>query len=380
MRNPFETEERAAWRRTIAEFTAKEVTPFVDAWDEAGETPWPLHEKLGDLGVWGFGIDEKWGGLGFDDVFMRCSYNEELARSGSGGVGAAVNCRSISVGPIAALASDDIRARSLPEILSGRKSSALAITEPGGGSDVAAMTTTARRDGNHFVLNGTKTFMTGGMNASFFVVGARTGGEGFHGISLFFVEADTPGFSRASVGRKQGWWASDTATLYFDECRVPAENMLGEEGGGFLSIVNNFNYERAAMIAGCVGAMKACLEDAVAWAQERETFGKPLIRHQAIRHKIAEISARIDVTEAYLNQICWAMNEGEAPVAEIAKGKFFATKALEFVASEAMQIMGGAGYLRGGRIERTWREVKVMAIGGGSEEIMRDLAVRRMGL
>lgn len=384
MRNPFETEERAAWRRTIADFVAAEVTPHADDWDEAGAVPWALHEKLGALGVWGFGVEERWGGHGFDDLFMRCAYNEELAKCGAGGVGAAVNGRMISVAPIADLASDDIRARALPEVLAGRKGSSLAITEPGGGSDVAAMKTTAKRDGDHFVLKGAKTFITGGMTSDFFVVGARTGGAGLQGISLFFVEADAPGFSRAALSRKQGWWASDTATLHFDGCRVPAANMMGEQDRGFLAIMRNFNTERACMIAGCLGAMKACLEDAVAWARERETFGEPLIRHQVIRHKIADISMRIDATEAYLNHICWAMNEaangGPAPVAEISKGKVFATTALEFVASETMQIMGGAGYLRGGRIERTWREVKVMAIGGGSAEILRDLAVRRMGL
>lgn len=380
MRNPFETEERAAWRRTIADFTAAEVTPFAAEWDEAGAVPWALHEKLGALGVWGFGVDERWGGLGFDDMFMRCAYNEELSKCGAGGVGAAVNGRMISVAPIARLAAEEIRARALPEILSGRKGSSLGITEPGGGSDVAAMKTTARRDGNHFVLNGEKTFITGGMTADYFVIGARTGGEGLSGISLFFVDADAPGFSRTALTRKQGWWASDQATLHLDDCRVPAENLMGEEDKGFLAIMNNFNTERACMVAGCIGHMKACLEDAIEWAQERHTFGAPLISRQAIRHKIADISIRIDAAEAFLNQICWAMNEGDDVAAEIAKAKVFASKAMEFVASEAMQIMGGAGYLRGGRIERTWREVKVMAIGGGSEEIMRDLAVRRMGL
>lgn len=155
---------------------------------------------------------------------------------------------------------------------------------------------------------------------------------------------------------------------------------MGEEDRGFLAIMNNFNYERVGMMASCVGGMKACLEDSIAWAQDRETFGKPMIRHQVIRHKIADMSMKIDATEAYLRQICWAMNEGHKPVAEISKGKVFATTALTYVANEAMQILGGAGYLRGNRIERTYRETKVMAIGGGSEEILRDLAVRQMGL
>jgi len=177
-----------------------------------------------------------------------------------------------------------------------------------------------------------------------------------------------------------GWWSSDQATLYFDNCRVPAENLMGNEDEGFIQIMHNFNYERLGMIAQSVGMMKQCLTSSIDWAQERQTFGKALINHQVIRHKIADMSAKIDATEAYLNQICWQAENAEMPVAEICKGKFFATKNLEFCASEAMQILGGAGYLRGNPVERIYREVKVMAIGGGSEEIMRDLAVRQMGL
>ena len=218
------------------------------------------------------------------------------------------------------------------------------------------------------------------MESDYFVIGARTGGPGLTGISLFFVEKDAPGFSRTPLSKKMGWWASNQATLYFDDCRVPATNMMGQEDYGFIAIMNNFNNERLALIAGCLGMMKAALEDSIAWAKERETFGKPLIKHQVIRHKIADMSAKIDAVESYMNMICWNMEQGDIPIAELSKAKFFSTKALEFVASEAMQIMGGAGYLRGNRIECIYREVKVMAIGGGSEEIMRDLAVRQMGL
>ncbi|MEM9706238.1 MAG: acyl-CoA dehydrogenase family protein [Pseudomonadota bacterium] len=380
MKNPFETPERAAFREQMKRFVEAEIKPFADQWDEEGDIPWSLHEKVGALGAYGFGVDEKYGGLGFDDSFMRAAYGEEFARCGAGGVPAALGGRSISIGPIQNLASEDIKDRALADIVAGRKGSSLAITEPGGGSDVAQLKTTAKRDGNHFVINGSKTFITGGMKADYFVVGARTGGEGLGGISLFFVEKDAPGFSRTAIDRKMGWWCSDQATLYFEDCRVPAENLMGEENAGFLQIMNNFNYERMAMVAQCVGMMKICLEESIEWAKERETFGKPLIKHQVIRHKIADMSAKIDVTEAYLNQICWQMEQGDPSAAEISKAKFFATKALEFCASEAMQIFGGAGYLRGAAVERIYREVKVMAIGGGSEEIMRDLAVRQMGL
>lgn len=380
MRNPFDTEERAAFRNTIARFVANEITPFVDAWDEAGEIPWELHQQIGALGVFGFGIEERYGGLGFDDAFLRAIWSEESSKCGAGGVGAAVGGRGISIMPIQLLASDEVKQRILPGIVSGEVGSSLGITEPSGGSDVANIKTTARRDGGDYVLNGTKAFITGGMKSRHFVIGARTGGEGLTGISLFLIDADTPGFTRSEMDRKMGWWCSDQAMLFFEDCRVPGSCLLGEEHRGFIAIMENFNYERLGMVAACVGMMKVFVDASIRWAQERQTFGKRLIEHQVIRHKIVEMSARVDVLEACVNQICWSINEGEMPVAEISKAKFFGTKMLEFCASEAMQILGGAGYLRGNPVERMYREVKVMAIGGGSEEIMHDLASRQMGL
>ncbi|MDP6872358.1 MAG: acyl-CoA dehydrogenase family protein [Alphaproteobacteria bacterium] len=380
MLSPFENEERTAFRDTFRRFIEKDVKPYVDDWDEAGEIPWEIHEKAGEIGFFGFGIAEEYGGLGFEDCFMRAAAWEEFGKCGANGVLAAIAGRSISLDPIQKLASEEIRQRVMADIVSGRKGSSLAITEPSGGSDVANLKTRAHRDGNHWVLNGSKTFISGGMKSDYFVVAARTGEEGLSGISLFFVEKDTPGFNRTAIERKMGWWCSDTATLYFDDCRVPAENLMGEENRGFIAIMKNFNLERVNIIAEALGMMKVCLEESIAYAQERETFNRPLLQHQVIRHKIADMSAKIDAVEAYLNQICWLVNESEMPAAEICKGKFLATKTLEFCASEAMQIFGGAGYLRGNLVERVYREVKVLAIGGGSEEIMRDLAVRQMGL
>lgn len=380
LHNPFETSERRAFRETLRAFMDNEIVPYAFEWDEAGQVPWHVHAKFGALGIWGFGIDEAYGGLGFDDPFMRMDAAIEIARCGVGGIGASIGGRGISLDPIQRLANDRIRTEILPEIIAGRVGSSLAITEPGGGSDVARLTTSARKDGDEWVLNGSKTFITGGMESDYFVVGARTGGEGLVGISLFFVEADRPGFSRTSLGKKMGWWASNQATLYFDDMRIPAENLMGQQDYGFLSIVQNFNNERLTLAATALGMMEAALEDSIAWAQQRETFGKPLIKHQVIRHKIADMSAKIDALRSHLWIICATMESGTVPVAELSKVKFFATKALEFVASEAMQILGGAGYLRGNRVESIYRDVKVIAIGGGSEEIMRDLAVRQMGL
>ena len=380
MSHPFETEERKEFRAVVRQFVNSEIKPYVDRWDEQHDTPWELHEKVGALGVFGLGVSEKYGGLGFDDCFMRAIFSEELGRSGCSGVWAAIGGRVISINPIEALANDEIRDRVLADVVAGRAGSSLAITEPSGGSDVANLQTTARLDGDEWVINGSKTFITGGMKSDYFVVGARTGGQGAAGISLFFVEKDNPGFSRTELKEKMGWWASDTATLYFEDCRVPQSCLMGPENRGFLSIMNNFNHERISLTACALGMMKVCYEESVDWARQRETFGKKLIEHQVIRHKLADMSAKIDACEAYLNQVCWEANEGEMPVAKIAKCKFYTTKALEFCASEAMQILGGIAYLRPHPVERIYREVKVFAIGGGSEEIMRELATRQMGL
>jgi acyl-CoA dehydrogenase len=380
MRNPFETEERRAFRDVVRDFVARKIKPHADDWDEKGQVPWELHREAGALGLFGFGIDECYGGLGFDDAFLRAIYAEEISQCGATGVPADLGARSISVGPIHTLGSEQLKRRVLPRVLSGEQGASLAITEPSGGSDVANLRTRAVRDKGDYVLQGAKTFITGGMRSDYFVVAARTGADGLSGISLFLVDADAPGFSRQPLDRKMGWWCSDTASLFFDDCRVPAENLLGPEGRGFLAVMQNFNFERFFMAAQCLGMMQACLDDATTWARERKTFGKRLVEHQVIRHKLADMSARIDATRALIQQIAWNINEGEIPVAEICKAKFFASKGLEFCASEAMQILGGAGFLRGNRIERIYREVKVMAIGGGSEEILRDLAARQMGL
>ena len=380
MRNPYDTDDRKSFREMVTKFLETEIWPHVDDWDESGQYPQEINEKVCELGVFGFGIDEKYGGLGFDDQFMRKDVSVEMGRSSAGGLFASVGSRNIMLGPLSELANEEIKMKALPDLMSGKKGGSLGITEPGGGSDVARMKTTARKDGNEWVLNGSKTFITGGMQASYFVIGARTGEEGLGGISLFFVEADTPGFTRTSIDKKMGWWSSDTATLYFDNCRIPADNLMGEENKGFLSIMNNFNYERYMMGAQMLGMAKRCFEECVQYSQERQTFGKNLIEHQVIRHKLADMSAKIDAMDAYLNQVAQLMNDGEMPVAEISKIKFYCSECIESIASEAMQIFGGAGYLRGNAVERIYREVKVMAIGGGSKEIMKDLTAKQLGL
>ena len=268
----------------------------------------------------------------------------------------------------------------IPPIMRGQKRISLAITEPSGGSDVASIRTTARRDGDHYVVDGSKTFISGGMGANWFTTAVRTGGEGARGVSVLLVPADCDGVSRTPLARKQGWWCSDTATIYFDEVRVPAGNLIGTENSGFLVIMANFNNERMAMAVGMEAFARVCLEEAVNWARERRTFSKRLADHQVIRHKIAQMKQRINATQAYIQLCSRQIVDGNPQPGDIALLKVQASETMEFCAREAMQVLGGAGYMRGNRVERIYREVRVNAIGGGSEEIMRDLAARQFGL
>jgi acyl-CoA dehydrogenase len=267
-----------------------------------------------------------------------------------------------------------------PPVLAGEKHISLGITEPGGGSDVAQLATTAVRDGDHYIVNGSKTFISGGMRANWVSTAVRTGGEGARGVSMLLIPTDAEGFSRTLLDKKQGWWASDTATLYFDNVRVPVANLIGEESQGFLVIMTNFNSERMAMAASMEALGRVCLEEAVQWAQQRKTFGKRLADHQVIRHKIAQMKQKLNATQAYIRVCFEAIEAGNANPGDIALLKVQASETMEYCAREAMQILGGIGYMRENRVERIYREVRVNAIGGGSEEIMRDLAARQYGV
>ena len=267
-----------------------------------------------------------------------------------------------------------------PPVLAGEKRISLGITEPSGGSDVANITTTAVRDGDHYIVNGSKTFISGVMNADWVSTAVRTGGEGGRGVSMLLIPTDLPGVARTPLDRKQGWWCANTGTIYFDNVRVPAENLLGEEGQGFWVIMTNFNPERLSLAVTMEAAARACLEDAVEWAQQRKTFGKRLADHQVIRHKIATMKQKINATQTYLQYLTQAYIDGRCDPGDLAMAKVQASETMEYCAREASQILGGASYLRGNRVERFYREVRVNAIGGGSEEIMRDLAARQYQL
>ena len=375
--SPFYSAEHEAFRATVRRFVAAEIEPHAAAWDEAETFPRELYQKAAAIGLLQMGFPVAYGGIEAD-VFYRIIAAQELARAGAGGISAGLNSHTIGAPPIAAAGSEALKARVLPGVLSGREISALAITEPDAGSDVANLKTRARREGEHYIVNGTKTFITSGMRADWYTVAVRTGGVGKSGISLLVIPRDAPGFTRTPL-KKMGWWASDTATLYFENCKVPADHLLGEENSGFALIMRNFNSERLGMAAGATAFARVCLDEAAAYARERKTFGRALIEHQVIRHKLVDMAMRVNAAQAWLEALAWRIEQGESPVAEICMLKNLATQAMEFCAREAMQIFGGAGFMRGPKVERIYREVRVNAIGGGSEEILRDLAARQMG-
>lgn len=377
--SPHLTESHQLWRSQLRKFVAQHISPFVEQWEEDGDIPLSLWQKAAEIGLLQLGFPEAYGGVSEGtDIFHMIISAEELAACGAGGVYATLMVHGIGLPPLLHYGSEQLRQAVIPEVLAGRKHISLAITEPSGGSDVARLKTTAKREGDFYRVNGSKTFITGGMRANWFSTAVRTGAEGFGGISLLLINADADGVSRTALDKKQGWWCSDTATLHFDNVMVPVSQRIGEENEGFLPIVHNFNNERLGLTASALEYARICFEDAWQWANDRATFGKPLIKHQVIGHKFAEMLRQINATQAYLDSAAWAVEQGTSKPADMALLKVQATQTLEFCAREAMQILGGAGYIRGCRIERIYREVRVNAIGGGSEEIMRDLAWRQL--
>lgn len=379
-RSPFYDETHEAVAQSVRKFMAAEVLPNIDQWEATGELPRELHKKAAAAGILGLNYPEEYGGHseGFD-VFHGLTQSEELAAAGAGGLGASLMTHGIGLPPILALGSEEMKRRIAPAVLAGEKLISLAITEPSGGSDVAQLKTRAEKVGNKYVVNGQKMFITTGMRADYMTVAVRTGGPGMKGISLMLIETDRPGVSRTRLD-KMGWRCSDTAAVYFDNVEVPPENMIGPENGGFIGIMRNFNSERLGMAHGCCSMARVALKEAMDWAQNRETFGKKLGAHQSIRIKLADCARQIQTTQAWVDLCAHQHRSGTGVPADYAMLKVQATRMLEHVVREAAQVLGGASYITGSKIERIYREVRVNAIGGGSEEIMLDLAGRQMGL
>jgi acyl-CoA dehydrogenase len=365
-------------------FVRQEVAPHLADWEAAQAFPRSLYGRAADLGWLGLGYPEHLGGTPAPTA-LRNVLTETLAReSGSGGLMASLFSHNIGLPPVLRWGSDALQHEVIPPVLRGEKIAALAITEPGGGTDVAALRTTARLDGDHYVVDGEKVFITSGMRADYLTVAVRTdaGNKGRGGISMLVVPGDCSGLSRSPL-QKMGWHCSDTAHLRFDGVRVPARFLVGLEGSGFKMIMGNFNGERLSMAVMALGFAECCYREALDWARTRKTFGSALVEHQVVRHKLMDMKMRIESTRAWVDAVTRRLDEGDEGaewVSQVCLLKNHSTQTMQFCADQGVQILGGMGFMRGTACERIYREVKVMMIGGGAEEIMKELASRQLGL
>jgi acyl-CoA dehydrogenase len=365
-------------------FVRQEVAPHLDEWEAAQAFPRSLYARAAALGWLGLGYPQHLGGTPASAA-LRNVLTQTLAReTGSGGLMAGLFSHNIGLPPVLRWGSDALQREVIPSVLRGEKIAALAITEPGGGSDVAALRTTARLDGDHYVVDGEKVFITSGMRADYLTVAVRTDAlnQGRSGISMLVVPGDAPGLSRSPL-QKMGWHCSDTAHLRFDGVRVPARFLVGQEGGGFKMIMGNFNGERLSMSVMALGFAECCYREALDWARSRKSFGSALVEHQVVRHKLMDMKMRIESTRAWVDSVTRLLDEGDESaqwVSQVCLLKNHSTQTMQFCADQGVQILGGMGFMRGTACERVYREVKVMMIGGGTEEIMKELASRQLGL
>jgi acyl-CoA dehydrogenase len=376
-------ETHDALRESVARFVAKEITPFIDEWEENNEFPRDLYQKAGAAGFLGLGFDEQYGGTP-GDIFHKLVFSEEIMRSTSGGLVASLGSLDIATPPIAKWGSKALKEKVLPEIISGKKIAALAITEPSGGSDVANLNTRAEKvttkDGEFYKVNGSKTFITSGIRADYYTVAVRTGGEGYGGISLLMIEKGTPGFTTGKSLKKMCWWASDTAELFFDDCLVPVENLIGVENTGFFAIMANFQSERLMLASMANMTSEMALSEAIRYAKERQTFGRSIVKYQVIKHKLVEMATRLELSNTMMYNVAANMKAGIDQTKEVSMAKNFSTDTSDFITYEAVQIFGGYGLMRESVVERLYRDNRILSIGGGTREIMNEIIAKQMGL
>jgi acyl-CoA dehydrogenase len=364
-------------RKTVQKFVEREIRPFVDQWEEQGFFPRDLYLKAGTAGILGIGYPERYGGSA-GDIFLKIAATEELLRCGSGGVAAGLGSLDISIPPILGLGTEEQKSRFVPPVLEGKRIAALGITEPDAGSDVANIRTKAVCKGDHYIVNGSKMFITSGTRADQLTCAVRTGERGYHGISLLVIEADTPGYSVSKPLKKMGWWASDTAQIFFDECKVPVANLLGQEGQGFYGIMENFQNERLQLSVMANMTAQLALEESLRYARKREAFGRPLSDFQVTRHKLADLATMVEASKEFVYRVAAKIEEGLNQVMEISMAKNFATMVSDRVTYEAVQIHGGSGYMREYPVERLYRDNRILSIGGGTQEIMKEIISRHL--
>lgn len=372
----FETEEHAALRQTVRRFAEAELAPHSAEWEEAEEFPVSLYATAGAAGITGIGYPEEFGGSGGDLSHVMAAGEELLLAGRSVGTLVGLGSHGIALPPILIAGSREQQQRFLPPVLRGEKIAALAVTEPGGGSDVARLRMRAVREGNYYRLSGTKTFITSGVRADLVTVAVRTGEEGHGGLSLVVVERGTPGFTVSRALKKTGWWASDTAELSFEDALVPIENMIGEEGSGFFTMMRNFANERLLLAGQCVTIAELALQESLSWVRQREAFGRPIAGFQVTRHRLAEMLTRLTATRALVNEAVLRTLAGEATAGLAAMTKNTATDMCSYVCDGAVQLHGGYGYMRESLVERLYRDARLYPIGGGTREIMNELIAR----
>lgn len=374
------TPEREQLRKTVRSFAEREVLPNVDEWERTGDLPRDLHLRAGEAGLLGANFPESVGGGGGDgaDAVIIC---EEMHQSGApGGVFASLFTCGIAVPHIIASGDQRLIDTYVRPTLAGEKIGSLAITEPGGGSDVGHLRTSAVKDGDHYVINGAKTYITSAVRADFVVTAVRTGGPGAAGVSLIVVDKGTPGFEVSRKLDKMGWRSSDTAELSYTDVRVPVENLVGVENTGFAQIAQAFVSERIALAAQAYSSAQRCLDITAQWCRDRETFGRPLISRQSVQNTLAEMARRIDVARVYSRRVVERQLEGETNlIPEVCFAKNTAVEAGEWVANQGVQLFGGMGYMAESEIERQYRDMRILGIGGGTTEILTALAAKLLG-
>ncbi|RMI34331.1 acyl-CoA dehydrogenase family protein [Nocardia stercoris] len=374
------TPERQALRATVRGFVEREVRPYLDTWEREGALPRELHKKAGELGLLGIGFPESAGGSGGDLVDATIVAEELHLASGSGGLSASLFTCGISVPHIIASGNQEQIDRWVAPTLSGDLIGSLAITEPGAGSDVGHLTTTAVRDGDHYIINGAKTFITSSTRADFVVTAARTGGPGAAGISLIIVPTDTPGFTVTRKLEKMGWLCSDTGELSYVDVRVPVTNCVGPENSGFAQIAAAFVTERASLAVQAYSLAQRALDLTVEWCRNRETFGRPLISRQHVQMTLTDMARRVDISRVYTRNLVERYSAGELNlIAEVCFAKNTAVENGEWVANQAVQLHGGMGYMRESEVERIYRDIRLDGIGGGANEILTMLASKLLG-
>ena len=372
----WDTPERRALRDTVRRFTQTRITPYLADWEEAGALPRDLHRDTAEAGLLGVGFPEEVGGVGGDPVDMFTVTEEMILAGGSSGLIAGLFTHGIGLPHLVATGDPAQIDRVVRPVLAGERIVSLAITEPGTGSDVAGITTRAERDGDHYVVTGNKLFITSGTRADHLTTAVRTGGDGAGGISLLVIDRDLPGVSVSAPLKKLGWWCSDTAEIGFDQVRVPATELVGEENTGFLQIMQHFASERLSMAVQGYATAQRCLDLTLAYVQERETFGRPLASRQVVRHRLAEMARRTDVARTYVRAVVNRWLAGDDVISEVAMAKNTAVEACDAVVDDAVQLHGGMGYLRETEVERHYRDSRILGIGGGTTEIMTEVVGR----